>query len=102
MKTTVITTLLLIRIGTYSNAQDYTTGIGLRGGLYNGVTFKHFLGEKNAFEGILTSRWLGYKITGLYEIHNQAFHADGLKFYYGIGGHIGVWNGANIPWAMTT
>jgi len=98
VKKIILTTLVLIAIITYSNAQDYSTGIGIRGGLFNGITIKHFIGSKSAFEGILTSRWLGYNITGLYEIHNQAFNTPGLNWYYGFGGHIGVWNGANVSW----
>ena len=98
MKKIVITTLLLIGMGTVSNAQDYTTGIGIRGGLYNGIAIKHFIGIKSAFEVILATRWQGYNITGLYEIHTQAFNTPHLNFYYGFGGHLGVWNGANVSW----
>lgn len=76
-----------------SNAQDYNTGIGLRGGFANGLTIKHFTGEKSAFEFLFASRWRGVEITALYEIHNQAFNTERLKWYYGFGGHIGFWNG---------
>ena len=54
---------------------------------------KHFIGSKTALEGILSSRWRGFQITGLYEIHNQAFNTERLKWYFGFGGHIGFWNG---------
>lgn len=76
-----------------SNAQDYTTGIGLRGGWGTGLTIKHFMSSNAAVEGILDSRWHGLSITGLYEIHNQAFDTKRLNWYYGVGGHIGFWNG---------
>jgi hypothetical protein len=29
----------------------------------------------------------------LYEIHNPAFDIDRLNWYYGVGGHIGFWDG---------
>ena len=76
-----------------SKAQDYNTGIGLRGGLASGLTVKHFLGENSAVEGIFDSRWHGISLTGLYEIHNQAFNTARLNWYYGAGGHIGFWDG---------
>jgi len=93
-----MTAIIMICFVTFSNAQDYNTGIGLRGGLANGLTIKHFLGEKTAIEGILSSRWKGFNITGLYEIHKQAFDTERLNWYYGVGGHVGFWNGNDVDW----
>jgi len=81
------------------SAQSYNTGIGLRGGLAQGVTIKHFFGKtNNAIEGILAFRWDGPFITGLYEIHDDPFKVDGLQWFYGFGAHIGFWDGDNVPW----
>ncbi len=99
MKKFLMTTIVMFCIVTLSNAQDYNTGIGLRGGLSSGLTVKHFIGEKAAIEGILATRWQGFIITGLYEIHNQAYEVDRLNWYYGFGGHIGFWDGSNVSWA---
>jgi hypothetical protein len=93
MKRIIITCLIVFCLVSISYAQDYNTGIGLRAGLYNGLTVKHFTGEKPAFEIILSSRWRGFAITGLYEIHNRAFNTERLNWYFGFGGHIGFWNG---------
>ncbi len=80
-------------------AQDYNTGIGFRGGLSNGLTVKHFISGNNAIEGILSTRWEGFNITGLYEIHARAFDVPRLNWYYGVGGHVGFWDGyKNHPW----
>lgn len=82
-----------------ANAQDYNTGIGFRGGLSNGLTVKHFISSNAALEGILSTRWQGFNITGLYEIHAQAFNTPRLNWYYGFGGHIGFWDGyKQHPW----
>ena len=81
-----------------STAQDYTTGIGVRGGFSNGLTIKHFISERAAIEGIISSRWKGFNITGLYEIHQQAFDVAHLNWYYGAGGHIGFWKGRDVSW----
>lgn len=82
-----------------ANAQDYNTGIGFRGGLSNGLTVKHFISSNAALEGLLSTRWQGFNITGLYEIHAQAFNTPRLNWYYGFGGHIGFWDGyKQHPW----
>jgi hypothetical protein len=80
------------------NAQDYKTGIGLRGGLYNGLTIKHFISQSSAIEGLISTRWSGFELTGLYEIHNQAFDVERLNWYYGAGAHIASYNGNNTSW----
>ncbi len=81
------------------SAQNYNTGIGLRGGLAQGVTLQHFLGRtNNAVEGILAIRWSGTFITGLYEIHDDPFKVSGLQWFYGFGAHIGFWDEGNVPW----
>ena len=98
MRKIILTFILAVSITAFANAQDYNTGVGLRGGLSNGLTIKHFVGNKAAFEGILSTRWQGFDITGLYEIHNEAFEVDRLKWYYGFGAHIGFWDGDNVSW----
>lgn len=83
----------------FTCAQDYKTGIGLRGGLSNGLTVKHFIKENTALEGILSTRWSGFNITGLYEINNPgAFDVNRLNWYYGAGAHIGFWD-SDASWA---
>jgi len=93
MKKSLITCLIAFGFASISFAQDYTTGIGLRGGLFYGLTVKHFISEKSALEGLISSRWRGFELTGLYEIHNQAFNTEGLKWHIGFGAHVGFWNG---------
>lgn len=73
-------------------AQNYKTGIGLRGGYVYGLTVKHFVDSKSAVEGIVSPRWNGVLITGLYEKHTTAFQVRQLQFYGGIGAHVGLWN----------
>ena len=93
MKKIIITCLIIFCLVPIGSAQDYNTGIGARLGFNQGLTIKHFMSEKSAFEFILATRWRGFEITGLYEIHNQAFHTERLNWYYGFGGHVGFWNG---------
>lgn len=73
---------------------DYKNAIGGRFGVANGITFKHFMNNRNALDFILNFRakknhYSSFRLTGLYEIHNPIRNAAGLQWYYGIGGGIG-------------
>lgn len=89
----IILTFSLAIAGLFSFGQDYTTSLGVRiGGWENGITVKHFLGEGAALEGILSSRWRGYNITGLYEMQSAIDDVDGLFWYVGGGAHVGFFD----------
>lgn len=92
MKKKFLSIVLVIGFATAMYAQDYNTGIGLRAGTGWGITLKHFVSSKNAFEGFLHSYYNGFNVTGLYEYHNMAFDVDNLRWYYGFGAHIGSYN----------
>lgn len=85
-----------------SNAQTYATGIGLRAGVSNGLTVKHFIQSDVALEGILHTRWEGLVITGLYEVHKNIREVRGLRWFYGGGAHIGSWNSRSDKYPGTT
>lgn len=92
MKKFFMTLSAFMLIGFITHAQDYTTGIGFRGGLSNGLTVKHFTAGNTALEGFLSTRWNRFHLTGLYEIHAPAFSVAGLNWYYGAGAHLGTGN----------
>ncbi|MCB8998508.1 MAG: hypothetical protein H6540_00370 [Bacteroidales bacterium] len=96
MKKYILIPLLFLAIASSLKAQDYQNAVGLRFGLSNGVTFKHFITTNDAVEGILATRYGGFNLTGLFERHTTAFDTDGLYFYYGGGAHIGSFN--NNAW----
>ena len=92
-KITFIAVLLtsLLFLSKRSDAQDYKTAVGLKfGGYENGFSIKHFTNSTVALEGILGIRNHGVVITGLYELHQEAFNVPALKFYYGFGAHLGA------------
>lgn len=93
MKRTALVVLLVVCCFMLGKGQDYRTSVGVRGGLSNGITVKHFLTSGTAVEGILSSRWRGLQVTGLYQIHRQAFSTERLRWYVGAGGHVGFWDG---------
>ena len=90
---------LLLSLNYAASAQHYDRAVGLRGGLLTGVTYKQFVTDQAAVEGIMAWRWRGFEVTGLYEMHNPAFEVDGLMWYYGAGGHVGFYgNYSRHPW----
>lgn len=96
----IIAFLFILTLGAQSQ-HDYDQAIGLRGGLYNGVTYKKALREGNYFEGLASIRWRGFIVTGLYEVtQNLDSETPRLNWYYGFGAHLGLWNEYydNNPW----
>jgi len=78
---------------------DYRTSIGVRGAPSSGLTLKHFATNNVSYEGILSTRWGGFTLTGLYQLNQQAFGTQKWNFFYGVGGHVGYWDGnQNHPW----
>jgi hypothetical protein len=92
MKKFIIGAMLLLSVALLQ-AQDYQSSIGVRLGLSNGIIYKHFISKENSIEGILATRYGGFLVTGLYEFNNELKEESGINWYYGIGGHIGYFNG---------
>jgi len=77
-----------------SGYSGYTTSIGLRGGYTSGISFKHFVNSNSAVEVVLGSRWHGYSVTAMYQIHKgNALGIPGMSWEYGIGGRAGFYDG---------
>ncbi len=77
-----------------ANSQDYNNGVGVRLGVYSGVTFKHFINQTNALEAQLTSHpyWGGVLAFGMFEMHFKPFSDDAFQWFFGFGTHIGDYN----------
>jgi hypothetical protein len=67
---------------------NYRTGIGLRTGETSGITLKFNAQKASSIEIIagIWSDWLS--LTGLYEKNVAAFNINGMRWYYGAGGHV--------------
>ena len=79
----------IICFGKAVKAQSYQTAAGLRFSYEGGASIKYFSSPNIALEGVLGFREKGVVFTGLFEIHQSAFNVAELKFYYGVGGHVG-------------
>lgn len=75
-----------------SKGSTYRTALGVKVWDGAGISFKHFLTEKNALELIGYFWDHGMRITGLYEIHGPITGATGLQWYIGPGAHVGFYN----------
>lgn len=92
---TFVLAILTTGLFAQGGGAGYNTGIGLRfGHRESGLSVKHFLGNGNAIEGILTTGWYyrGSRITGLYEWQKPISGADGLSWFIGVGAHVGFYS----------
>lgn len=78
------------------NGMGNDFSIGLRAGETSGLTLKKSIKGNAAIEGILGFRHYGGSLTVLYEKYTPAFNAKGLSWYYGAGGHVGVYEHHHI------
>lgn len=94
MKKMLFAVLLIAGISIFhpASAQDYKSALGIRlssnpAVVNNSISFKYFLNEKAAIEGLLS---FGDPIAlgVLYEIH-KPINVPGLKWFYGGGGYVG-------------
>ena len=87
--------VVLIFVSTNGFSQQYKTGLGVRLGNFTGFTIKHFTNNLNPIEGLLSFRWNGFIVTGLYEYQKPINSIQNLDWFVGIGGHVGFWNNDN-------
>lgn len=92
MKKSFVLAFFAIVLSLSASAQPYQTSVGLRMGLESGLALKHFINDGTAIEGLFSTRWNNISVTGLYEVHNEAFEIEGLQWYYGGGVHAGFGN----------
>jgi hypothetical protein len=85
MRKTVLMISMILITGAVTAQYDYA--IGLRSGGTSGLTLKKNKGA-TALEGIVGFWDDGVSLTGLWEKNQMAFDEPGLKWYYGVGGHI--------------
>ena len=108
--TTILAILLLVSSETHAQ-KNYNTSVGVRLGPSYGFSIKHFFAEKVAFEGLVTSRYLGgikglpsnayghwsstpgVNVTALFEWHFPIGKVQGFNWFIGAGAHVGVWGG---------
>ena len=84
----VILTGALIGCSFFCRAQPYHNSGGARWAGASGFTFRQMQTEKHAIEALLTFRWGGPIVTGMYERYYHIGETD-LIWYFGGGPHLG-------------
>lgn len=93
----VVIIFTLVAIAQFAMAQkEESLGLGVRFGYDPGITLKTNVGGATALEGILSPSPHGFLFTGLIEFHKGFQDANGLRYFYGFGGHLGFWNNTKV------
>lgn len=92
VKTIGVVVVGMVLCVVHAYAQPYRTAVGLRAGGTTGIALKHNYEPNMALEGLLGFFRNGISVTGLLEIHTQAFDVKGLRWYYGPGAHIAFYS----------
>lgn len=78
------------------SAQDYKSAIGLRLGYPLSISYKHFISEKGAIEGVLGYRGYSYfnwlNVSAFYQHHMPIKSVENLSWYLGGGASIYKWS----------
>ena len=94
MKTRAIGLFILILFLTpvLSEAQNYTRNVGIRGGQTSGFTYRQYMDEGNAYEGLLSFKKDGLQITFLKEFVQPYLsgHIENIYLLWGYGAHVGT------------
>jgi hypothetical protein len=96
MKSKITLLILLFSSLVYnSQAQDYKSAIGLRLGTPWSFSYKSFINERNALEGVVGFKsspyYSWFNIGGYYEHYTPIESTEGLSWYYGGGLNISFW-----------
>lgn len=105
MKKLIVLVVFLVGF-TAAFAQDYQRAIGLRAGWDYGISYKHFINDHAAIEGVATFRSWGVpgyrynytRLMGLYLHHMPISGVDGLRWYVGGGASMSFWGGQYRDW----
>jgi hypothetical protein len=100
-KFVAISVISLVFLGLRSSAQEYKMGLGIRlssapATVNNAVSFKYFLNENHALEGLLS--FDPATVGVLYEYH-LPLGAPGFQWFFGGGGYV-AFSGDNVVGGM--
>jgi len=101
MKYIIIIGLLIICL--FSKAQDYNQAVGIRGGVFSGVSYKIFKTEQMSYEGIVSTNYGGIRFVGLKQLSKPTLtqYSDKIFFIHGFGGHAGFYSNYRINHFLT-
>jgi len=96
MKKLCLTVLSLCLYFSTIQAQDFDSAIGLRLGTPSSITYKKFISQSAALEGIASYRGLigssWVSLGAAYQIHNDIESIPQFQWYYGGGASVFFWS----------
>jgi hypothetical protein len=95
-KQILLAAILLGAAGAYGQRGMLDNAVGVRLGLGSGLTYQHFFTDQRVLEAIAYQRFGGVNLTVLMEGHQQFFDIRGLKWFYGAGGHVWIYNKSSV------
>ena len=98
MKTkTILIVSLALMLSFSSFSQSYNSGIGGRGGVYNGISYKQFINSTDAIEIVGAFYYESLFLGGMFQMHNPIPEVHNLFWYYGFGAHVGFFGNRFKP-----
>jgi hypothetical protein len=92
MKKFLLALSLTAFIGFASSAQaNYKSAVGIKFAPGT-ITYKHFIADQYALEGLVVFGNYGSRFGGLFEINKSLSAVEGLNWYYGAGTHLSFFN----------
>lgn len=92
----LIFTFAFVVAAFFIKAQDFNSAIGARLGTPFAASYKTFISQESALEGV-AGFWSGYysryiQLAVLYQKHNALGDVSNLQWYYGFGGGVNFWS----------
>jgi hypothetical protein len=83
--------------------QNITRSAGLRFGQTTGFTYRQYIDDQSAFQGLLSFRRDGIQVTGLKQQFRQHYleYSENLYISWGYGGHIGFFYDDSFEYGKT-
>jgi hypothetical protein len=79
-----------VRSFAQAEGQTYTNAVGIKF-FPTAISFKHFLDDNTALEGLASFWNSGFRVTGLYELYGDiSSDIPGFRWYVGPGAHVGA------------
>ena len=91
---------IFISIPQFTFSQNFTREAGLRLGPTSGFTYRQYMNEANAWEGLISFKQSGIQLTVLKEFIQPCFveYGDNFSFVWGYGAHVG--SHRNYTWEI--
>jgi len=91
MRQIVLLLFILSQFVLYTNAQQFSQAVGIRGGLTSGLEYRFYTSDLNSYKILLSTRDRGAQVSVFKEFHRYEItnFSEQLVFIFGVGLHTG-------------